>query len=240
MSSLVDSIFGVDNTSAEAKEGAATVVSSSSSSLQLFATKIDVPEPRDYPVAFQTKRHSAAGSTAEKKQRKPKKTAEDLAQAAIPIGPQLNPDAPALQQDSHNTELDDVDERTVFVGNLPLHMTRKALHRLFTDCGRIASTRIRSVAAAGVKLPPSQAGNQNLVRKVCSNTQQLDATVKHCVLGYVVFHERESVEAAVAKNNMAVPESDVVRNAVFHRGIELLRVAAHLSDQVLVAGLRGR
>jgi RNA recognition motif. (a.k.a. RRM, RBD, or RNP domain) len=60
---------------------------------------------------------------------------------------------------------DNVDERTIFVGNLPLTITRKSLANIFKSCGNVESSRLRSVAAAGVKLPTERAGDQ--VRQTC-------------------------------------------------------------------------
>ena len=58
-------------------------------------------------------------------------------------------------------------ERTIFVGNLPVDITRKALASIFKPCGTVLSTRLRSVAVSGVKLPPEQAGNQVCSYHVC-------------------------------------------------------------------------
>ena len=54
----------------------------------------------------------------------------------------------------------DAEERTIFVGNLPLTTTRKTLAALFRDCGPVASCRIRSIPVTGIKLPKEQSGNQ--------------------------------------------------------------------------------
>lgn len=93
--------------------------------------------------------------------------------------------------------------RTVFVGNLPADITRRALAGIFKPCGDVASSRLRSVAVAGIKLPPEQAGNQKLMRQVCANTKKLlaDAPKNKCAQGYVVFKSVESVEKALKLNN---------------------------------------
>ncbi len=57
-------------------------------------------------------------------------------------------------------ELKEEEERTIFVGNLPPDISRRSLAGIFKPCGSVASTRLRSIAVAGVKLPPEQAGNQ--------------------------------------------------------------------------------
>jgi RNA recognition motif-containing protein len=65
----------------------------------------------------------------------------------------------AAENDGGET-CDEVESRTIFVGNLPLSMTRKKLTCIFSKCGTVESTRIRSVPVKGVKLPPESAGNQ--------------------------------------------------------------------------------
>ena len=57
-------------------------------------------------------------------------------------------------------EIKEEEERTIFVGNLPPDVSRRALAGIFKPCGTVASARLRSVGVAGVKLPPDQAGNQ--------------------------------------------------------------------------------
>ncbi|KAL3764513.1 hypothetical protein ACHAWO_007030 [Cyclotella atomus] len=94
------------------------------------------------------------------------------------------------------------EERTIFCGNLPPDISRKALASIFKECGKVSSSRLRSLAVAGVKLPPNQVGNQNLMRKVCVNTGKLlDTTAKKTAQGYVVFESVDSVEAALKLNN---------------------------------------
>lgn len=64
-------------------------------------------------------------------------------------------------------QLKEESERTIFVGNLPVDITRKALASIFKPCGTVLSTRLRSVAVSGVKLPPEQAGNQVCAYLMC-------------------------------------------------------------------------
>ena len=96
------------------------------------------------------------------------------------------------------------DDRTIFVGNLPLNTTRNSLKSLFTKCGKVESTRLRSIATTGVKVAPDQKGNQALVKKVSVNTKHLDTTARTTAQGYVVFVEKESVEKAMELNNSQV------------------------------------
>jgi len=190
MSSLVDSIFGAGgdgSKSAGAETGAAAA---------LFDTKIEIPER---PIEEAPPKRKQA--TAETKQRKkPRKTAKQ---------PQSEDEKATNATDHNNNEdadqpVDDVEARTLFVGNLPAGFDRKALHKLFASHGKIQSTRIRSVAVMGVKLPAQHAGNQALVQKVCANTGQIDRDVKACCAGYVVFDNAASIDRALAMNGSTV------------------------------------
>lgn len=58
------------------------------------------------------------------------------------------------------SEEEEEKRRTIFVGNLPPDISRRSLAGIFKPCGNVASSRLRSMAVAGVKLPPEQAGNQ--------------------------------------------------------------------------------
>ena len=72
-------------------------------------------------------------------------------------------EAPPIIKKSRE-QLQEVEARTLFVGNLPTSISRKALASIFKSCGTVVSARLRSVAVTGVKLPPEQAGNQVSVR----------------------------------------------------------------------------
>ena len=72
-------------------------------------------------------------------------------------------------------ELKEEESRTIFVGNLPPTITRRALAAIFKSCGNVLSARLRSQAVTGVKLPPEQAGNQ--VRCMCSYVCQLTCSM---------------------------------------------------------------
>eukprot|EP00540_Astrosyne_radiata_P013761 CAMPEP_0116835286 /NCGR_PEP_ID=MMETSP0418-20121206/7464_1 /TAXON_ID=1158023 /ORGANISM="Astrosyne radiata, Strain 13vi08-1A" /LENGTH=388 /DNA_ID=CAMNT_0004464943 /DNA_START=21 /DNA_END=1188 /DNA_ORIENTATION=- len=105
----------------------------------------------------------------------------------------------------------DAKERTVFVGNLPTSTTRKSLAKLFCDCGKVESTRLRSLVTTGTKVSQDRAGNQNFVKKVCANTHRVDLDARSCVQGYVVFAEKESVIKALKRNNALVEDGRRVR-----------------------------
>ena len=107
-----------------------------------------------------------------------------------------------VESSADKEKREEEEKRTIFVGNLPADITRRALAGIFKPCGEVSSSRLRSVAVAGVKLPPEQAGNQKLMRQVCANTGKLLAdTPKKCAQGYVVFKSVESVEKALKLNN---------------------------------------
>ena len=114
--------------------------------------------------------------------------------------------SPTEPTENNTKTLKEVDkseeERTIFVGNLPSNISRKALASIFKECGKVSSSRLRSVAVAGIKLPPNQVGNQNLMRKVCANTGKLlGDTPKKSAQGYVVFESVDSINAALEMNN---------------------------------------
>jgi nucleolar protein 12 len=142
--------------------------------------------------------------TAEEKaegQNSDKKNIKDSAKE--PVQEEEKDDEPEEDNTTdQNDNSKDAEERTIFVGNLPLATTsRRSLANLFKDCGKIESTRIRSVPVKGIKIPANRKGDQNLVKKVCANTKQYDETLTSTVLGYVVFHSKESVAKALEKNN---------------------------------------
>lgn len=124
----------------------------------------------------------------------------------------VDPNTPAVITDKTKNDLkygkhenDEANDRTIFVGNLPLSITRKQLAQIFKHCGRVHSTRIRSQSVTGVKLPPQQKGNQNLMRKVCVNTNKINTDARSTSQGYVVFEKSSSIEAALKLNNKVVP-----------------------------------
>jgi nucleolar protein 12 len=139
----------------------------------------------------------------EEEQNSDKKNAKDSANEPVKEKEQEDDDPEEDNTDQNDSK--DAEERTIFVGNLPLATTtRRSLANLFKDCGRIESTRIRSVPVKGIKIPADRKGDQNLVKKVCANTKQYDETLTSTVLGYVVFQTKESVAKALEKNNTTV------------------------------------
>jgi nucleolar protein 12 len=211
--SLLGSIFG-----GKKKEG------EDGPSGNLFEKSSDLPErPSHVPKARPAKKRKdeelGEGDQKKKKQRKPKKVVED------PETTEEKDATTAAGDDDDKKKTSETDDaavdddkvkpndeaRTIFVGSLPLASTRKSLAALFKECGPIASTRIRSAPVKGIKLPPASKGNQNLMKKVCVNTQQLDETLKNTVQGYVVFKDEESVQKALDQNNQLVVDGRRLR-----------------------------
>lgn len=184
MTSLVSSIFGD-------KEGPSS---------DLFA-KVSIPtiQPKKATPAKEKKKTKKAeekkpdeSSNSDNKSIEDTKASTSEAESA----------SSKVESPADKEKREEEEKRTIFVGNLPSDITRRALAAIFKPCGEVSSSRLRSVAVAGVKLPPEQAGNQKLMRQVCANTGKLLAdTPKKCAQGYVVFKSIESVEKALKLNN---------------------------------------
>jgi RNA recognition motif-containing protein len=162
----------------------------------VFEQSAALPErPRHEPLPPKRKARKEHTDPAKKKRKRKEEEPTEEEAAAV---------ADAEPAGNHNEDDPTADSRTIFVGNLPLSTTRNMLASLFRSCGKVASTRLRSVAVEGVKVPASQAGNQALVKKVSANTNKVDTTVKSTAQGYVVFQSEESLPAALALNNKLV------------------------------------
>lgn len=89
-------------------------------------------------------------------------------------------------------------ERTVFVGNVPITESQKSLEKLFGQFGAVESVRLRSVPIEGAKV--DDAGNQSLVRKICINKKKFGEQ-KGSFNAYIKFKSADSVAAALTLNN---------------------------------------
>lgn len=96
---------------------------------------------------------------------------------------------------------DGSDERTIFVGNVPVSESKKSIEKLFSQFGAIDSVRLRSVPYEGVKV--TEPGNQKLVRKVSVNQKKI-GDQKGSYNAYVKFTEVAPVEAALKLNNFVL------------------------------------
>lgn len=87
-----------------------------------------------------------------KKPRKPKKEGENTDET------EEKADGEDVDKVDAGTSNDE--DRTIFVGNLPLDINRQRLESIFRQCGKIKSSRLRSFGTTGVKVAPEHAGNQ--------------------------------------------------------------------------------
>lgn len=214
MSSLTESIFG------PVKTTTTTTAADGSHPPSLFDERIEIPIRKTdttttaFPSQNKNKRKSNNNGSDSKlpesttTREQPENNKKAKASNNENVVPEKNDSTDAqenLTTDEHDEE---VNRRTIFVGNLPLSTTRKTLAKLFADCGKIISTRIRNVAAVGISLPPELAGKQEWVKKISCNTKQFDTSAKRSISGYVVFENPDSVEIALQKNHTPVPDND--------------------------------
>ncbi|XP_049415582.1 nucleolar protein 12 [Solanum stenotomum] len=88
--------------------------------------------------------------------------------------------------------------RTIFVGNLPLKIKKKALLKEFGSFGEIESVRIRSIPVADSATPRKAA---IIKQKLNDNADSVNA--------YVVFKSEESAQASLAHNMAVVGERHI-------------------------------
>ncbi|KAJ8612830.1 hypothetical protein CTAYLR_002061 [Chrysophaeum taylorii] len=115
--------------------------------------------------------------------------------------------------------------RTVFVGNLPKETKRKAVEKFFARYGKVESARIRSLPTAGAKV--DDAGNQDLVRRVCAYRGSL-TDAKPVANAYVVY---ESVDAA----KRAVDEANGREFGSFHLRVDWAKRSRDKTDHLRTA-----
>ncbi|KAL7528504.1 hypothetical protein ACHAXR_002483 [Thalassiosira sp. AJA248-18] len=201
--SLLSSIFG------EAQGKAASKDKGKGTSPDLFGAKLSVP-PILHKKSLPTKKKgkNKAEDVSNEKNGESKPSDESSSEQPSPEDASQNNNsaaaaaAAATSTTKTKEQLEEEEGRTVFVGNLPPDISRRALAGIFKPCGKVDSARLRSMAVTGVKLPPEQAGNQNMMRKVCANTGKILAdTPKKSAQGYVVFESVESIEKALQLNN---------------------------------------
>ncbi|XP_078592351.1 RNA-binding protein 34-like [Branchiostoma floridae x Branchiostoma japonicum] len=92
------------------------------------------------------------------------------------------------------------DQRTVFVGNLPVSTTKKELKKMFRKFGEIESVRFRSIAQS----------NPNVSKRVAMMRQEIQEKKKNMNC-YVVFTEEASAQAALRRNGTIVGGSHHIR-----------------------------
>lgn len=84
------------------------------------------------------------------------------------------------------------------MGNVPISETEKSLVKFCSEFGEVESVRLRSLPVAGTAV--DEAGNQDLVRKVCAIKKKFGSQ-KGSLNAYVVFKRPEAVQKALAANN---------------------------------------
>lgn len=121
---------------------------------------------------------------------------------------QEGPDATSTDVETGVT-VDDVNKRTIFVGNVPLNQTVKSLTKFFTsEFGEVVSLRLRSVPVAGVKV--EEKGDMDTVRKVCTNSRKFGEQ-KGSFNAYVEFRDPSCVAKACADGNNMLMGSRHIR-----------------------------
>ncbi|XP_044162690.1 RNA-binding protein 34-like isoform X1 [Acropora millepora] len=95
-----------------------------------------------------------------------------------------------------NKEVEDPERlaRTVFVGNLPVALTKRKLKQLFVKYGEVESVRFRSAALA----------QPHFSRKVAMKNREELHTSRQNINGYVVFKEKECAVKALKRNGKEV------------------------------------
>lgn len=89
-------------------------------------------------------------------------------------------------------------DSTIFIGNISLSEDIKSIRKFCKQFGEVESVRLRSIPMGGVAV--DDAGNQDLVRKVCSNSRVF-GDQKGSFNAYVVFKSKDAVPLALQANN---------------------------------------
>ena len=151
-------------------------------------------ERKEKPVEFESQvpksssDHGAITST----RRKRKRSDDDDVDIEVSRLSSMRSSAPLKKSEDANT---------LFVGNLPIGQTVKSITRFFSAYGEVESVRLRSVPISGTKV--DQAGNQDLVKKICVR-KGMFGDQKGSLNAYIVFKEASSVEAALAASNTVI------------------------------------
>jgi RNA recognition motif-containing protein len=192
--SLLTSIFGTSSDGGGGDTSTTANEKEKQTTSDLFANSISVPPalppPRDSAAAASSNKRKVSFATA-------------------------SDETASNQDNNNNNNTTDEDERTVFVGNLPIQTTRKDLLKLFASCGPIQSTRIRNVPIVSPEtgntnnsnhkpIKIAQAGRPGIVQKIKVNTadeSMLDTRYQASVQGYVVFASTDSIPNALQLHN---------------------------------------
>ena len=151
-----------------------------------------VPQARDNKKSKKRKAADAAidaDAPPAAKRPSPAQSAASTAAAAAPASEadaDADADAGAAEhEEKHDTSKDHL---TAFFGNIPISETVKSVKKYCARFGDVESVRLRSIPVAGTAV--DDAGNQNLVRKVCANSRTF-LDIKGSFNAYVVFKSEE-------------------------------------------------
>jgi RNA recognition motif-containing protein len=161
------------------------------SSKQLFARSF---KPEEFPKLKIEKK--VIEDESSKKKRKKEKTKKILNDTPL--------DGDNVKNEVEIVTLPDANMKgstTLFVGNIPITENVRSITKLFQEFGGIESVRLRSVPVAGTKV--DDAGNQNLVKKVCVNALKF-GDQKGSFNAYIVFSNDEAATNALQLNNRLV------------------------------------
>lgn len=147
--SLMSSIFGAEAGSSAPSSAASAGKADGGG---LFESKLSVPAVLHKPAPSAKKGKGDENAAAD--------GGESSAPTDVDGGDAQAQEESGATKKKTEEELKEEESRTVFVGNLPPDISRRALAAIFKPCGSVVSARLRSMAVAGVKLPPDQAGNQ--------------------------------------------------------------------------------
>jgi hypothetical protein len=101
------------------------------------------------------------------------------------------------------------EDRTVFVGGVPLSVTVKQLKRFFSDAGEVESARLRSMPIENPALP----------KRASVAMGKLNTELRNTCNAYVVFKEKEAAVRALRKGG-AVLDKHVIRVDLASGGTE--------------------
>jgi RNA recognition motif-containing protein len=166
--SLSTSIFGE---SKDNEGGLSSLFGASASALPAMPNNVDFPET----TTERAKREKKEEKRKKRKTREEKEAEKELIK--LPPSQKVKSEKKKKERkpktEAKEEEKDDEieekgepsdEDRTIFVGNLPLDINRKRLESLFRECGKIKSSRLRSFGTTGVKVAPEHAGNQVRIR----------------------------------------------------------------------------
>ncbi|KAK3580373.1 hypothetical protein CHS0354_001488 [Potamilus streckersoni] len=109
--------------------------------------------------------------------------------------PKMDREQQRLKRKLKLKRIKDTDPRTIFIGNLPLSVTKKKLMKLFKKYGEIENIRYRC-------LPPA---DPNIPKKVVAIKKDFHSQRHNCV-AYICFTTKEGAQKALESNGMQVED----------------------------------